>query len=170
MEEDGEKIEFFDSKTDGFIYLLQEREFIRLNEPVYKLGKTKQTQLKRFASYPKGSSLLIHLQCFDCDTAERVLIEQFNTLFIRKKEYGSEYYEGDKELMIRTITNYIYPHDNGVKKEEKKEIHPIQEKVFRPIIGDIGVYIHTDKEKQSPITKGFLKIDRAFKKIGKKFT
>jgi len=31
----------------GYIYLLQEREFIKTKENIYKLGKTKQENLKR---------------------------------------------------------------------------------------------------------------------------
>lgn len=31
-----------------YIYLLQEREFIKTNENIYKIGKTKQENCKRF--------------------------------------------------------------------------------------------------------------------------
>ena len=41
-----------------YIYLLQEREFIKTKEPIYKIGKTKQVNNKRFGQYPKGSVLL----------------------------------------------------------------------------------------------------------------
>ena len=31
-----------------YIYLIQEREFIKCKEPIYKIGKTKQECLKEF--------------------------------------------------------------------------------------------------------------------------
>ncbi len=40
-----------------YVYMLQEREFIRLNENVYKIGKTMQTNNTRFEQYPVGSQL-----------------------------------------------------------------------------------------------------------------
>jgi glutathionyl-hydroquinone reductase len=33
------------SITMGSVYIIQEREFIKLNEPVYKIGRTKQSEL-----------------------------------------------------------------------------------------------------------------------------
>ena len=51
----------------GYIYLLQEREFIKTKENIYKLGKSKQENLKRLKQYSKGSELIIQLQCENCD-------------------------------------------------------------------------------------------------------
>ena len=51
----------------GYIYLLQEREFIKTKENIYKLGKTKQENLKRIQNYPNGTKLIIQLQCKNCD-------------------------------------------------------------------------------------------------------
>ena len=36
-----------------YIYLLHEREFIKTNENIYKIGKSKQENTKRISSYPK---------------------------------------------------------------------------------------------------------------------
>ena len=49
------------------IYLLQEREFINSNENIYKIGRTKQANIQRFNQYPKGSKLLLHIVCDDCE-------------------------------------------------------------------------------------------------------
>jgi len=43
----------------GYIYLLQEREFIKTKENIYKLGKSKQENLKRIQNYPNGTILII---------------------------------------------------------------------------------------------------------------
>ncbi len=37
-----------------YIYLIQEREFINSKQPIYKIGRTKQNNYKRFEQYPKG--------------------------------------------------------------------------------------------------------------------
>ena len=42
----------------GHIYLLQEREFIVLKQPVYKIGKTHQKNSRRFSNYPKNSNIV----------------------------------------------------------------------------------------------------------------
>ena len=34
-----------------YVYLLQEREFIKTNENIYKFGNTKQSNLNRFKQY-----------------------------------------------------------------------------------------------------------------------
>ena len=43
----------------NYIYLLQEREFIKTKENVYKIGMTKKENHKRFNQYPKGSIFVI---------------------------------------------------------------------------------------------------------------
>ena len=50
-----------------YIYLLQEREFIKTKENIYKLGKSKQENLKRIQNYPNGTKLNIQLECENCD-------------------------------------------------------------------------------------------------------
>lgn len=56
----------------GYIYLLQEREFISLNKEIFKIGKTKQENLKRLKQYSKGSELIIQLQCENCDIIAKI--------------------------------------------------------------------------------------------------
>lgn len=91
----------------NYIYLLQEREFIRLNEQVYKIGKTSQHNLKRFNQYPKSSKLLIHITCNNCDMLEKKLIKLFKKTYIHKKEYGNEYFQGDLKKMIQDIVEAV---------------------------------------------------------------
>ena len=56
-------------------YILREREFIRLNENIYKIGKTKQPINKRLSQYPKGSELLLCLKVNNCDKFEKNIIK-----------------------------------------------------------------------------------------------
>lgn len=89
-----------------YVYLLQEREFIKTGEPIYKIGMTKQEGLKRFKSYPKGSRLLIHICCEDSRTVEREIIKLFCEKFKRRLDIGFEYFEGDYLSMIKYVYEY----------------------------------------------------------------
>ena len=95
------------NENKEFIYLLQEREFIKTKEPIYKIGKTKQEKLKRIKSYPNGSELLFYIVCDNSDEIEKTIINKFKGHFIHKKEFGNEYFMGDYNLMIDTIYNII---------------------------------------------------------------
>lgn len=90
----------------SYIYLIQEREHIRLNEPTYKIGKTHQKPGARMGAYPKDSSLKIMLNFNNCDTAEKELLVIFKKKFTHKPEYGYEYFLGSVNEMIKTIMDY----------------------------------------------------------------
>jgi hypothetical protein len=90
-----------------YIYLLQEREFVKTDEPIYKIGKTTQPNLKRLNQYPKGSKLLFQTICKDCHTTERELLFKFNNSYKPRKDIGNEYFEGDYRYMIHDIDNIV---------------------------------------------------------------
>lgn len=85
-----------------FIYLLRERESMRMGEHVYKLGKTRQGT-ERLRGYSKGSELLLMVQVPDCDLLERILLEEFCVHFVKRPERGAEYFEGDPLIMMNRI-------------------------------------------------------------------
>ena len=88
---------------DHYIYLLQEREFIKTNENIYKIGKTKQKNLKRYSNYPNGSKLIFQSICTECDICEKNIVEIFKQEFILRKDIGNEYFEGNFIKMIEII-------------------------------------------------------------------
>jgi hypothetical protein len=90
-----------------YIYLLREREFIKTNESIYKIGKSRQENLERAKSYPTGSELVLQITCLDCDMIERELKIQFKNKYIHKKELGNEYFEGNHKDMIQDIYDKI---------------------------------------------------------------
>ena len=107
----------------GFIYLLQTRESVKCNESIYKIGKTTQDNLKRFQSYPNGSTLFFHIYCFDVNVVEKKLIEVFNSKFVNVPLYGYEYFEGDVDTMIDTICslrNFTCNKDASISKYYKE--------------------------------------------------
>lgn len=108
---------------NNFVYLIREREFIRLKESVYKLGKTTQLPNTRLQGYPKSSQIILFMDVFDCHKTEKKLISSFDNLFTCRRDIGREYYEGDLNLMKRTFINiidsefeglYVPPSESGI--------------------------------------------------------
>ena len=100
--------------TDNeYIYLLQEREFIRMNEPIYKIGKTTQENHTRFFQYPKGSKLLLQIICDNCHINEKLIKKTFNKKYKQRKDYGIEYFEGDLKYMIMDIFKIVHNQRNN---------------------------------------------------------
>lgn len=91
----------------GYIYLLQTRESWERKEPIYKMGRTHQLGYNRFANYPNGARLLLHMSCMkSCVDLEKQLLSRFRDLFDqcdRCNLYGSEYFRGDYVQMIDEI-------------------------------------------------------------------
>jgi len=92
---------------NNYIYLIQEREFIKTNEPIYKIGKSKQDAMKRMNQYPKGSICLLHINCDDCDKTEKILIKLFKNKYKHKSNIGNEYFEGNSNNMMEDIFTCI---------------------------------------------------------------
>jgi hypothetical protein len=89
------------------IYLIREREFIRMNEPIFKLGRSSNIK-NRCGSYPKNSEIIIILQVGDSVQVEKELLKQFKQLFSQRRDIGDEYFAGDKAHMILTMCNHVY--------------------------------------------------------------
>jgi hypothetical protein len=93
--------------SENYIYLLKPFLSIEKNENVYKIGKTHRNNLKRFSEYPIGSKLIFQLACLNCDTMEKKLLDVYKSIFIFRKDYGLEYFEGDSKEMIKIIFEEI---------------------------------------------------------------
>lgn len=92
-----------------YCYLLQEREFIKTNEDVYKIGRTKS--LSRFNAYPKGSKIICLRSVNDCYKTERELKRKFKLYFTNEKNIGTEYFSGCLNDMVR-LFNIICRYDS----------------------------------------------------------
>ena len=91
-----------------YVYLIREREFVRLEEDTYKIGRTRLHPESRLGCYPKDSEVLLLCDVSNCKSAEAALKERFGKLFQHRKKYGVEYFGGDCELMKAVMTNTIY--------------------------------------------------------------
>ena len=132
-----------------YIYLLQEREFIKTNEPIYKIGKSKQENLKRICNYPNGTKLLFQIICEKCDFIERELINIFKNKYELQRNIGNEYFKGDYKEMIDDIYKYISNnHDNhfDIDNIENVEIIDTYEKFMENT--QIDKIIITNKKKE----------------------
>lgn len=107
-------------KLREYIYLLQEREFINSNEKVYKVGKTRQLNFERFKQYPKGSVVLLYSECCDCDRSEKLILSMLRKNFIKRTDYGSEYFQGDCKEMKFEINQIVYNLDKILSEIERK--------------------------------------------------
>jgi hypothetical protein len=104
-----------------YIYLIQERESIRCNDRVYKIGKTrKDCPNERTVSYPKGSCLVIALK-IDDENAEKNLLMIFREKFVEWKDNGNEYFKGDPDDMIAEIENYRRKFCESKKSRQERD-------------------------------------------------
>jgi hypothetical protein len=95
-------VPFHKETKQNFIYLLQEREFIKTGECVYKIGKTINPKA-RLTDYSKGTMVCCLLLCENCDELEKRLIAIFTEKFKLRCDIGKEYFEGDVYEMVNTI-------------------------------------------------------------------
>ena len=135
-----------------YIYIIQEREFIRLKEKTYKVGIT-QDIISCYSEYPK-SSKLIYTRICDINF-EKEIFKILREKFIQKREYGTEYFEGDYNEIIICINKIIDEHKiiNQIKKSPSSTfVHPqIKKQVtafktkMRKFKSDDGVSYISDK-------------------------
>ena len=93
--------------TFGFIYLLETRESIRGSLRTYKIGRTMKHGYQRFNQYPKGSTLWLHIRCYDEVVSEQELLKKFDERYQRNNEFGREYFIGDVHDMMEVILQYV---------------------------------------------------------------
>lgn len=106
------KIRF--KEENQFIYIVQEREFIKTGEEIYKIGKTINPK-NRLSSYPKASVVYNLTKFKDCHDTEKELLKLFETKFVKRTDIGKEYFEGDTDMMIDVIIKYKFEEKNVFK-------------------------------------------------------
>jgi len=109
-----------------YIYLLQEREFIKTKENIYKIGRTKKPNYDRFKQYPKGSLLLSQNICHDCTSLERIIMTVFKEKFKQRPDIGKEYFQGNCYDMIFIIHEHIKMEHEIIRDNHKDNIEMLQ--------------------------------------------
>lgn len=116
-------------KNSYYIYIIQEREFIRIKEETYKVGIT-QDIIRRYSEYPKSSKLIYTRVC---DTNfEKEILKFLKEKFIQKREYGTEYFEGDYNEIINCINKII----------DEKQIKILKNDIIKSKTGNYRIENH----------------------------
>jgi len=152
-----------DITTPHYIYLLHTREFINCKMPVYKIGRTKQANLERFLTYPKGSVILLHTICNNCCSCEKKIISLFDKKYKKRTDFGNEYYEGNYKDMKKDI-NDIVEADNEIKENCRSDNEVMENEVIEnEIISSNNLEI-TDNTIQTPINE-VIQVKQFIKKV-----
>ena len=113
------------SKTNAathHIYLLKTREFIKTGESIFKVGKTTQDGTRRLSGYPRGSQIILFMECQNSHDLERRILIEFKKKYILRSDIGREYFEGNGDEMRDDIYDMVkQPHINqdAVEYDEK---------------------------------------------------
>ena len=108
------------TNTINYVYIVQEREFIKTNESIYKIGQSKRsdkkdpTLTKRINEYPKGSKLILCKIVDDCLCTEKNIKNHFKQQFIQRVDIGKEYFEGDIKLIKTEFMNVVNGNNNNL--------------------------------------------------------
>ena len=89
-------------EKNGWVYILREREFLKTNENIVKIGRTANKE-SRMKNYPKGSDFLECIEVHDTNLAENNLKYVFQEKFKVRNDIGSEYFEGDIDEMLKVF-------------------------------------------------------------------
>ena len=86
----------------GYVYAVHEREFIRLNENVFKVGRTKHLA-RRMKDYPKGSLMICATYVSDDSKAEAMLLDGLRGHAKLRPDIGREYFEVSKVVLLTQV-------------------------------------------------------------------
>jgi hypothetical protein len=90
----------------GYMYVIQEREFIKTNENVYKIGMTNQYNPRtRLQKYPADSCVYLLIRKHDARNSENIGKDMLKGRrdVKHRSDIGEEYFEGDIQSIINVI-------------------------------------------------------------------
>ena len=102
------------------VYLLIEREFLKSECPIYKIGRSSQENDNRIKQYPKGSQLICFIKVVDSKFMENEMMHLFKHKYIQRKDIGSEYFEGNVVTMRKDMFDMVIEYDCAGFSECKK--------------------------------------------------
>ena len=132
-----------------YIYLLQEREFIKTKENIYKVGMTTKEKHTRFNQYPKGSVLLFQMICNNCKNIEKQVIKLLKEKCKLRKDIGNEYFEGNYKSMIDIIYFTIKNEKEECLNNKETEHYPCDVIKMEINLDILTEYIRKELEDKS---------------------
>ena len=105
-----------------YIYMIQEREFINADKPIYKIGGTTQENGIKMGSKIKKAKLFLQIVCVDSKLTEKKIFKLFREKYIWKKKLGRKYFEGNYMEMIADIHNILQGIEEVYSDEDISDI------------------------------------------------
>ena len=124
-----------DTENKNFIYIVKEAEQVRNGDQIYKIGMTRKGMNKRLKGYRKGTEVVFLMDTgqVDCGYLEKILLERFKNTFVHRQDFGREYFQGDVNAMIFSVTNeFMFLNLN---KDNKKKM-TLNNKSIRSAVDD----------------------------------
>jgi predicted nuclease with TOPRIM domain len=93
-----------------YVYIIRECDFVRLNEDIYKIGRTSKTNPEdRFQKYRKGTEIVAFFKVNNSIECKNKMIKCFsNHINIKKmSEYGKEYFQGNRNELLSEILKIV---------------------------------------------------------------
>jgi len=108
-----------------YVYLVRPAQFLHRGEPTYKIGKTTQNPLKYILTTYKDCEQVRILKVINCHVLEKNIISRFDTLFVKRRDLGLEYYTGDVNNMCEVIE--LLNKYQKIEYESAKQLPKIKE-------------------------------------------
>jgi hypothetical protein len=92
--------------SGGYIYILREREFIRMKDSIWKIGATKHDDIfKRVNQYPNNSQLMYCLRVTNAFHVEKEIMSCLKTHpgIKQRTDIGREYFEGNLQKILSLV-------------------------------------------------------------------
>jgi hypothetical protein len=142
------------------VYLIHTRECINTNKCIYKFGRS-NTVTNRIRQYPQESNVELTMSCSNSVFCEKEILKLLREKFVNSTLYGSEYFEGDKYLMIQIIFNFIngryniYKNVSKNKNNNKIENKNIIKNEKQNIVNKPTIRLPINKYKDQKIIKNY---------------
>lgn len=139
----------------GHVYIVWPRVCQRLNENIYKIGRTGRSIDDRLTGYPKHTKEMFSVEVEDQVTMETYIRNAFNEKFeCEYEEYGSEYFRGDLNEMIKLMKKIVCGDFRSVSNQQQQGVRNKSKKTkcSCPCCGKIfankyNLYYHQNETK-----------------------
>jgi hypothetical protein len=99
----------------GYVYIVRECDFVRLNEDIYKIGRTSKINPEdTFQKYRKGTEIICFFYVNDSIECKNKIIKFFSnhTNITKMAEYGKEYFQGNKNELLNEMFQIVKHYNN----------------------------------------------------------
>jgi hypothetical protein len=116
----------------GWVYILRPRSAIAENQSVNKVGITDSVNpFTRLNKYEKGSQPLyivyVNLSGAELKSCEKHILDILEHTYVKRKDYGSEYFECDflnlKQIIDKELTPYMNCESIACKEKDEYDMY-----------------------------------------------